>query len=585
MDKLNFGGIRNQNKPKNSVASELISALTKPKVKDIKQEKIDEFSRVFGKELNNVKTKKEDINPVKLARNSPSSRFNSSSTPSVITSFVSSSSTSYSRPTISNPSPVVSPTSGSSSFPPVVEATKKKVVNDDWLNFLKKKQDIDPKMDPTDSDINDKVIPPKSEKVVKSKPPPKEALLVPKQEIIEGSAEKDKILKNLLNQVSGLEASMGASISKLEHQLKAEQEKNVKLKVIVDDQKENNDKLIAEISEMKKASNSEDSVRKEKEMKELKLVNAELLDKTVKLEEAVKVEKRIIEKISKNLKSSNSANSILTKKIAESTKWKSENLIRIKNAKIQCEKDHVERINDLEEKLDWRGDILSKLAFKVRMLMMEHSTTLKSKDKLIKELNEKLENREDVTREGEREFLLTEKNNIKMREDKLKERENALILNEKRLKEHIAEMEKAFEEEKGLAEVLDSVAGSRICNVNRNQKDIIGDKLTKEVSAADESDDDVECVMEVPSVGKMKELQIKEAVKNLITKSSLEHFSREVMVSCPEQRETYLDMSESRKEVMISVENCVVEVPVEDSVETFVKVFLILLMIVKIMYS
>merc|ERR1712240_949419 len=107
-------------------------------------------------------------------------------------------------------------------------------------------------------------------------------------------------------------------------------------------------------------------------------------------------------------------------------------------------------------------------------------------------------------------------------------------------------MEKAFEEEKGLAEVLDSVAGSRICNVNMNQKDIIGDKLTKEVSVADESDDDVECVMEVPSVGKMKELQIKEAVKNLITKSSLEHFSRKVMVSCPEQRETYLDMSESR---------------------------------------
>ena len=65
MDKLNFGGIRNQNKPKNSVASELISALTKPKVKDIKQERIDEFSRVFGKELNNVKTMKEDINPVK----------------------------------------------------------------------------------------------------------------------------------------------------------------------------------------------------------------------------------------------------------------------------------------------------------------------------------------------------------------------------------------------------------------------------------------------------------------------------------------------------------------------------------------
>ena len=169
MDKLNFGGIRNQNKPKNSVASELISALTKPKVKDIKQEKIDEFSRVFGKELNNVKTKKKDINPVKLARNSPSSRFNSSSTPSVITSFVSSSSTPYSRPTISNPSPVVSPTSGSSSFPPVVEATKKKVVNDDWLNFLKKKQDLDPKIDTSESGNDDKSINQKQRRMLRLK--------------------------------------------------------------------------------------------------------------------------------------------------------------------------------------------------------------------------------------------------------------------------------------------------------------------------------------------------------------------------------------------------------------------------------
>ena len=320
--------------------------------KEIKQEKIDEFAKmIFAKGVGG------GPHPMKYTKPFP---FSSTST------------------VPESPAP---PNSGQ----------KKKPVNDDWINFLKKKQDVEPKNDdidvlkverpPPPAAVPNKKVKPvvleKAKPVVMEKAKPVASVPVQQminKEMLEGNGEKDRILKNLLNQVSDLETTMGSSISKLEVQLKAEQEKSLKLKIRLDDEKEINadlrtSKTAAE--EALKAANGE--------LKEEKSVNIELFDKTINLEEGGKEDKKLLEKTTAELRNAASVNKVLSKNVDNLTKWKSDCSARIEATKAVCSKEHGERIQELEDRAETLEMLLRDLTVKMPVVIEGFKTELAAK--------------------------------------------------------------------------------------------------------------------------------------------------------------------------------------------------------------
>ena len=290
------------------MANELISALTKPKVKEalkevkqehaatkekvdeklkVKQEKMDDFAKmVFGRE----------------AKRPPKANAQQPKIP----------------PNPSKPPPA----------------------NDDWINFLKKKQDVprSPDLDIVKvENISERQEIPtypmgttentgrqKTQQKSRQQPTTDPDKLNP--------AEKDAVLKNLLQQVSDLETTMGGNISKLEAQLKAEQEKNIKLKIKLDDEREGSVELAAKIQSAKgEKENAEKALKKvSEELKEEKSLNIELFDKTISLEQTGTEDKAKITKLNSELKSEKLAKEKLEKKIEVFTRWKAECIVKVR---------------------------------------------------------------------------------------------------------------------------------------------------------------------------------------------------------------------------------------------------------------
>ena len=346
---------------KKSVASELISALTKTKAKDaaannvkkeVKIETMDEFAKlIFGKEA------------AKAAG-----------------------------------TPKAAPAKPLTTAKPAAPPLKKKPVNDDWINFLKKKQDVEPNSD----EIEVVKVEPKKAKTDTVKPS--------SPNTAENHAEKDKVLKNLLSQVSDLETTMGSSISKLEAQLRTEQEKNLKLKIKLDNEQENAAKLMESVAKAEKGKSlAEDAMKAiNKELKEEKGVNIELFDKTINLEQENKENKTKLDKVNKELKAKAVENEALATKVTNFSKWKAECAIKVKAARSDCQKEHVEKIEDLVNKVDELEDILTELSRKIPAMVAEHNNKtsgLKTKDetksKEIKQLKKKVSNLETALHEKE----------------------------------------------------------------------------------------------------------------------------------------------------------------------------------------
>ena len=278
------------------MANELISALTKPKVKEtlkevkqeqmvkekvvekvsVKQEKMDDFAKmVFGRE----------------ARRPPKSGGASGS-----------SGPSKNLPNITKPPPA----------------------NDDWINFLKKKQDVPRSSELDVLKVGNMGTPPLGTgrhqaptNLTKSRQAPADPDKL-------STSEKDVVLKNLLQQVSDLEATMGESISKLEGQLKAEQEKCIKLKIKLDDEKEGGAEMAAKVENAEKALKAVSE-----ELKEEKGLNIELFDKTISLEQSSTEDKSKLTKLTSELKSEKLAREKLERKVDLLNKWKAECILKV----------------------------------------------------------------------------------------------------------------------------------------------------------------------------------------------------------------------------------------------------------------
>ena len=511
---------------KKSVASELISALTRPKGRKqeqspthfVKQEEVEVLTR--------------SISPI--LRTVPSVKLSMAQKPPVHT--------------ITPPAPGLS------------AAQKKKVVNDDWINFLKKKEDVGPRNDDIDilkierpnlpapkktnsetpKHINKTEIIPKA----KTTPQPVQKMMskeiqknINSKDIFGGNADKDKILKNLLNQVSDLESTMGASISKLEAQLKGEQEKSLKLKIQLDDEKETNSEFLSKVSKAEKEKETIGNALKtlNHELKEEKGVNIELFDKTINLERAAKVDKQQIEKLSLELKQTKNEimlNKVLKKEVEILNKWKSTCMTKIQSTKVACQNEHIKRIETLEDNSEKLEKLLEEVSKKVPKLVQEFTNTMGLKDDEIKNLNNQLANKGNWFSE---------------REMALKESEKKLKENEKKLKEKETDMQKVYDlvnklQERLKTEKCESVPEDLLekleqTGTKRKAEELVENEPVHKKTANSDEDDDIRCVLEVVP----KEVQIKEALKLMITQAPT--VVEKVAEQVPMEEDSLLDLT------------------------------------------
>merc|ERR1712096_384608 len=231
-EKLTYKNVRTKlaakptsHKNQKSVANELIFALSKPKIKkEIKEEKLEDITEsVNNKDFQatiakNINAKNDEAaNTVKLSNKTNLSAKRA------------------------EPKAAVETTKSTNE----VKTAKKNKVNNDWINFLKKKQDTElpvAEVDILEVEETPKIKPQQQAKrkrnnkkevfytelpVSKSaavnpevKVEAKDNYMVTVEETVGKDVEKDLILENLMNQVAQLETSMGANISKLESKLK-----------------------------------------------------------------------------------------------------------------------------------------------------------------------------------------------------------------------------------------------------------------------------------------------------------------------------------------------------------------------------
>ena len=117
---------------------------------------------------------------------------------------------------------------------------------------------------------------------------------------------------------------MGESISKLEGQLKAEQEKCIKLKIKLDDEKEGGAEMAAKVENAEKVLKAVNE-----ELKEEKGLNIELFDKTISLEQSSTEDKSKLTKLTSELKSEKLAREKLERKVDLLNKWKAECILKV----------------------------------------------------------------------------------------------------------------------------------------------------------------------------------------------------------------------------------------------------------------
>merc|ERR1712129_330582 len=456
MEKLTYNNVRTKvagkaagNKNQKSVASELISALSKPKIKkEVKEEPVEEtvdqgtvankldlkdFQATIAKNLN-VAIEKEK-NTVKLSNKTKNSASKRAETKTNLTE---------SRDE---------------------KTAFKNKVNNDWINFLKKRQDSEPFVeDVVEMQESPKVEPkPKRIRNIKkdsfstnvTNTATVQVESIPSKKVVENDSDKDLILKNLMNQVAQLESSMGANISKLELQLKEEKEvtkKVTKLEKLLKEETERTNKLLVDVESEKenysdiatklislqqsKLTTEESHLKKINDFDEkLKLErskNASLSKERSKIEKTLKEEVKAQEKISKNLVSLSSEKELLILDTDKLQKWKDESIIKIKASIMNCQQEHVQKMEDLEESDRIKGDLIVEISSRTLMLIAESSSVINLKDKEINNLKLSNDEKDNLLKEREKEVNELE-SKLKERESKCREKEE----NEEKYKEKV----------------------------------------------------------------------------------------------------------------------------------------------------
>merc|ERR1712202_4376 len=285
----------------------------------------------------------------------------------------------------------------------------KNKVNNDWINFLKKRQDTElaendiveveetpifkPQQHSKRRRNNKKDVFTTEHELPVSKPVNNElkaqdnCMDIVKDEVGKDvDVEKDQILKNLMNQVAQLETSMGANISKLESQLKDEKEKSKKLEEDLEAEKENySDTATKLISMQQNKIDTEETHRKkfsevDEKFNSERRKNSELSKELNKIEKVCKEDKKVKDKFSKDLLSIAAERQKLKSEVGNLVMWKEESITKIKASIMFCQEEHVQKINDLEDNNELKSGMIVEINSRLSMMISEYSSNINLKE-------------------------------------------------------------------------------------------------------------------------------------------------------------------------------------------------------------
>merc|ERR1712025_1545778 len=135
-----------------------------------------------------------------------------------------------------------------------------------------------------------------------------------------------------------------------------------------------------------------------------------LLKEISKLERKLDDEARSRDDMSKDLASSTSENIKLQNDCKELLKWKEESIIKIKTSIMNCQKDHVQKIQALELSDSLKGELLLEVSSRLTLIITESSSILNVKNKDIEDQKKQIE---DLKKQiEEKESLLKEKDKM-----------------------------------------------------------------------------------------------------------------------------------------------------------------------------
>merc|ERR1712192_161183 len=70
--------------------------------------------------------------------------------------------------------------------------------------------------------------------------------------------------------------------------------------------------------------------------------------------------------------------------------WKEESIIKIKASLMNCQEEHVQRIQELEDSDEHKSDMIVEISTRMSMLISEFSSNFNLKEKEIESLKEKV---------------------------------------------------------------------------------------------------------------------------------------------------------------------------------------------------
>jgi len=450
--KTNVANFTTGNAVQKSVADELISALSRPKIKnEIKEEILDvsepnivekrtNITNLRNTNTTNTKAEKDKSNKEAIIRLSNKSRSQTSrgllderlkAADKILKGKIADNVNDSVNNTVklSNKSKIVQVKPAKETGSASVSISTKSKVNSDWINFLKKRHDsgpdsgaeaeiieIDASPKPTKRSVKPKIV--SANKIVNA------AVEIKSETDGEANKEKDLILKNLMAQVSQLETSMGANISKLETQLKEEKAKTSRLTSELESEKENYSDIAT------KLISTQQTKLKMEEAHQLKISNMEksLAEETVKTKtldsELVKV-KDLLEKAEQDkdkaaveISGLLEINGKLKVEVEQLLIWKEKSLAKIKSSVSFCSDNHVNKINDLLESEKLKNELIVETSARISALIQEYNLKINAKNKDLDTLKSK---HEDVLKS-----VKCKENNIRDLENQLKDKEGKI---------------------------------------------------------------------------------------------------------------------------------------------------------------
>merc|ERR1712202_47994 len=121
-----------------------------------------------------------------------------------------------------------------------------------------------------------------------------------------------------------------------------------------------------------------------------------------KIEKVCKEDKKVKDKLSKDLLSTAAEREKLKSEVGNLVMWKEESITKIKASIMFCQEEHVQKINDLEDNNELKSGMIIEINSRLSMMISEYSSNINPKEHEIDNLKLKLCEKEDQFKEKEK---------------------------------------------------------------------------------------------------------------------------------------------------------------------------------------